>query len=79
MTVTCTYDHRVIQGAESGLFLGRLQSLLEGEDGFYDAIFLRPRHSDACDALGAGPIRCAGDQCRSNEAGCGRAPDSGMA
>ena len=39
MTVTCTYDHRVIQGAESGLFLGRLQSLLEGEDGFYDSIF----------------------------------------
>ncbi len=39
MTVTCTYDHRVIQGAESGMFLGRLQSLLEGEDGFYDRIF----------------------------------------
>jgi multifunctional 2-oxoglutarate metabolism enzyme len=39
MTVTCTYDHRVIQGAESGLFLGRLQALLEGEDGFYDSIF----------------------------------------
>jgi 2-oxoglutarate dehydrogenase E1 component len=39
MTVTCTYDHRVIQGAESGMFLGRLQSLLEGEDGFYDQVF----------------------------------------
>jgi 2-oxoglutarate dehydrogenase E1 component len=39
MTVTCTYDHRVIQGAESGTFLGRLQSLLEGEDGFYQQIF----------------------------------------
>ncbi len=39
MTVTCTYDHRVIQGAESGMFLGRLQGLLEGEDGFYDGIF----------------------------------------
>jgi 2-oxoglutarate decarboxylase len=39
MTVTCTYDHRVIQGAESGTFLGRLQSLLEGEDGFYTDIF----------------------------------------
>src|SRR6202044_350415 len=39
MTVTCTYDHRVIQGAESGLFLGRLQALLEGEDGFYESIF----------------------------------------
>jgi 2-oxoglutarate dehydrogenase E1 component len=39
MTVTCTYDHRVIQGAESGMFLGRLQALLEGEDGFYERIF----------------------------------------
>ena len=28
MTVTCTYDHRIIQGAESGMFLGRLQALL---------------------------------------------------
>lgn len=39
MTVTCTYDHRIIQGAESGMFLGRLQNLLEGEQGFYDEIF----------------------------------------
>jgi len=39
MTMTCTYDHRVIQGAESGLFLARVQALLEGEDGFYDQIF----------------------------------------
>jgi multifunctional 2-oxoglutarate metabolism enzyme len=39
MTITCTYDHRVIQGAESGMFLARMQALLEGEDGFYDQIF----------------------------------------
>ncbi|HEX6894242.1 MAG TPA: multifunctional oxoglutarate decarboxylase/oxoglutarate dehydrogenase thiamine pyrophosphate-binding subunit/dihydrolipoyllysine-residue succinyltransferase subunit, partial [Bryobacteraceae bacterium] len=39
MTVTCTYDHRVIQGAESGMFLGRLQALLEGENRFYEQIF----------------------------------------
>ncbi|MGA3023464.1 MAG: multifunctional oxoglutarate decarboxylase/oxoglutarate dehydrogenase thiamine pyrophosphate-binding subunit/dihydrolipoyllysine-residue succinyltransferase subunit [Bryobacteraceae bacterium] len=39
MTVTCTYDHRIIQGAESGLFLARLQELLEGEDGFYEQIY----------------------------------------
>jgi 2-oxoglutarate decarboxylase len=39
MTITCTYDHRVIQGAESGMFLGRLQDLLQGKDGFYDGIF----------------------------------------
>ena len=39
MAVSCTYDHRVIQGAESGMFLGRLQDLLQGKDGFYDGIF----------------------------------------
>ena len=39
MSVTCTYDHRIIQGAESGMFLGTLQGLLDGADGFYDEIF----------------------------------------
>jgi 2-oxoglutarate dehydrogenase E1 component len=39
MTVTCTYDHRIIQGAESGMFLGKLQSLVNGDDGFYEEIF----------------------------------------
>ena len=39
MTITCTYDHRIIQGAESGLFLAKVQSLLQGEDGFYEQIF----------------------------------------
>ena len=39
MSVTCTYDHRIIQGAESGMFLGTLQSLLDGGDGFYEEIF----------------------------------------
>jgi 2-oxoglutarate dehydrogenase E1 component len=39
MTVTSTYDHRIIQGAESGLFLQRLEELLRGEDRFYDRIF----------------------------------------
>ena len=39
MTVTSTYDHRIIQGAESGLFLARIEELLRGEDGFYERIF----------------------------------------
>ncbi|MGH9261924.1 MAG: 2-oxo acid dehydrogenase subunit E2, partial [Acidimicrobiales bacterium] len=38
-TVTSTYDHRIIQGAESGLFLKRLEELMLGADGFYDDIF----------------------------------------
>ena len=39
MTLTCTYDHRIIQGAESGMFLGRLQALLDGDGGFYEEVF----------------------------------------
>ncbi len=36
---TSTYDHRVIQGAESGAFLNTFENLLLGADGFYDEIF----------------------------------------
>jgi 2-oxoglutarate dehydrogenase E1 component len=39
MTLTCTYDHRIIQGAESGAFLGNVQGLLDGKDGFYEEVF----------------------------------------
>ena len=39
MTITSTYDHRVIQGAQSGDFLRRIHRLLLGEEGFYDEIF----------------------------------------
>jgi 2-oxoglutarate decarboxylase len=38
MTMTSTYDHRVIQGAESGAFLRRIDQLLQGEDRFYDGV-----------------------------------------
>jgi multifunctional 2-oxoglutarate metabolism enzyme len=38
MTMTSTYDHRVIQGAESGSFLRRIDQLLQGEDEFYEAV-----------------------------------------
>jgi 2-oxoglutarate decarboxylase len=39
ITVSSTYDHRIIQGAESGLFLKRVEELLLGADGFYDEVF----------------------------------------
>jgi 2-oxoglutarate dehydrogenase E1 component len=39
MTVSSTYDHRIIQGAESGLFLKKVHELLLGGDGFYDRVF----------------------------------------
>ena len=79
MTVTCTYDHRVIQGAESGMFLARMQALLEGEDGFYDEIF-----RDL--AIPAQAWRWEPDQataplvsCRSDEAGRCRPADPRLA
>ncbi|HEV3225900.1 MAG TPA: multifunctional oxoglutarate decarboxylase/oxoglutarate dehydrogenase thiamine pyrophosphate-binding subunit/dihydrolipoyllysine-residue succinyltransferase subunit [Acidimicrobiales bacterium] len=39
LVLTSTYDHRIIQGAESGLFLKRVHELLLGTDGFYDDVF----------------------------------------
>jgi 2-oxoglutarate dehydrogenase E1 component len=39
MTMTSTYDHRIIQGAESGRFLQRIEALLQGEDEFYGRVF----------------------------------------
>ncbi len=39
LTITSTYDHRVIQGAESGLFLSKIHEFLVGKYEFYDTIF----------------------------------------
>ena len=39
ITLTSTYDHRIIQGAQSGDFLKRIHELLLGGNGFYDEIF----------------------------------------
>ena len=68
MTLTCTYDHRVIQGAESGMFLGKLQDLLQGADKFYEEVFqslsipYRPVHweTDQRSMLAAGAPRHEG-------------------
>src|SRR3954452_13753313 len=46
MTMTSTYDHRIIQGAESGSFLRRIDELLQGEDSFYESV---------AESLGIGP------------------------
>jgi len=52
MTLTSTYDHRVIQGAESGAFLRRIEQLLQGEDTFYERV--------AADlGIEAGPVTAA--------------------
>ncbi len=70
VTLTSTYDHRIIQGAQSGDFLRVVHQLLLGEDGFYDHIFESLRipyepvrwvkdfpygHEDDVAQVGAGP------------------------
>ncbi len=50
MTMTSTYDHRVIQGAESGRFLALVEEHLQGEHGFYEGVF-----EDLGVQLGAAP------------------------
>jgi 2-oxoglutarate dehydrogenase E1 component len=54
ITLTSTYDHRVIQGAGSGEFLKKVHEQLAGERGFYDSIFAALRIPYA-------PIRWAQD------------------
>lgn len=39
MNISSTYDHRIIQGAESGMFLRDVNELLLGNHGFYEEIF----------------------------------------
>ncbi|MFZ0749243.1 MAG: multifunctional oxoglutarate decarboxylase/oxoglutarate dehydrogenase thiamine pyrophosphate-binding subunit/dihydrolipoyllysine-residue succinyltransferase subunit, partial [Pyrinomonadaceae bacterium] len=39
ITISSTYDHRIVQGAESGAFLARVHELLIGKDKFYEQIF----------------------------------------
>ena len=50
MTMTSTYDHRIIQGAESGQFLQVVEAYLQGEHGFYEQVF-----ADLDAPLGAAP------------------------
>lgn len=54
ITLTSTYDHRVIQGAGSGEFLKIVHELLTGQRGFYEGIFAALRIPYA-------PIHWAGD------------------
>ncbi len=54
MTITSTYDHRVIQGAESGAFLRRVEGLLTGGDRFYEELFGALGASDVSAAEAAG-------------------------
>ena len=52
MTLTCTYDHRIIQGAESGLFLARIEELLRGRGRLLRADLRGPEAAAPPGALG---------------------------
>lgn len=65
MQITSTYDHRVIQGAQSGEYLRRVDELLQGKDGFFEAIFasLGLRESQAAaEAIAEPKITTASDE-----------------
>ncbi len=70
MTMTSTYDHRVIQGAESGRFLARIEEYLQGEHGFYDGVFaslgveLGPAPALPAPAAAAATAAAAAEQAR---------------
>ncbi|HKR01348.1 MAG TPA: multifunctional oxoglutarate decarboxylase/oxoglutarate dehydrogenase thiamine pyrophosphate-binding subunit/dihydrolipoyllysine-residue succinyltransferase subunit, partial [Pyrinomonadaceae bacterium] len=66
VNVSSTYDHRVIQGAESGAFLARVHELLVGEQGFYDGIFkdLEIPYPPMRWAVDRNPALLGGDQTR---------------
>jgi 2-oxoglutarate dehydrogenase E1 component len=59
-TLTSTYDHRVIQGAQSGEFLKAMHELLLGDHGFYDDIFTSLR-------IPYEPVRWVRDVARTSE------------
>jgi 2-oxoglutarate decarboxylase len=65
MTLTSTYDHRVIQGAQSGVYLRRIHELLLGADGFYAEIFRALR-------IPYSPILWSADRSVSHEAQVGK-------
>jgi 2-oxoglutarate decarboxylase len=65
-TISSTYDHRILQGAESGAFLARVHELLIGKHGFYDQIFadLGIPHTPLRWDVDRNPFFLAGDQTR---------------
>jgi 2-oxoglutarate decarboxylase len=66
ITISNTYDHRIIQGAESGAFLARVHELLIGQHKFYDEIFadLGIAHAPLRWNLDRNPFFLPGDQTR---------------
>ena len=63
ITISSTYDHRIIQGAESGAFLARVHELIVGQHKFYDEIFadLGVPHAPYRWSLDRNPFFLSGD------------------
>ncbi|MBJ7328764.1 MAG: multifunctional oxoglutarate decarboxylase/oxoglutarate dehydrogenase thiamine pyrophosphate-binding subunit/dihydrolipoyllysine-residue succinyltransferase subunit [Solirubrobacteraceae bacterium] len=73
MSMTSTYDHRVIQGAESGRFLKLVEEYLQGEHEFYESLF-----SDIGAAIGPKP-EAPTPQIQTGAAVAAPAPSAGIA
>ncbi|WP_372790491.1 multifunctional oxoglutarate decarboxylase/oxoglutarate dehydrogenase thiamine pyrophosphate-binding subunit/dihydrolipoyllysine-residue succinyltransferase subunit [Paraconexibacter sp.] len=75
MSMTSTYDHRIIQGAESGQFLKVVEEYLQGEHGFYEKVFAdvgaplgtAPQPPQPTVAAGAAPVAAAATAMPSEE------------
>lgn len=66
ITISSTYDHRIVQGAESGAFLARVHELVLGKHSFYDDIFaaLGIAHVPFRWSVDRNPLLLPGDQTR---------------
>ena len=72
MTMTSTYDHRIIQGAESGRYLARIEEYLQGERSFYEDAFaaLGVKLAPLAPAVAAAAVATeAADQAPATQAG----------
>ena len=70
ITISSTYDHRIIQGAESGAFLAHVHELLIGKHRFYDDVFadLRIPHQPLRWAIDRNPFLAGADETRAQTA-----------
>jgi len=64
LTLTSTYDHRVIAGAQSGEYLKRVDELLQGKGGFYETVFASLGLT-AGKSVGVGPVAAVAAPARS--------------
>lgn len=64
ITISSTYDHRIVQGAESGAFLARVHELILGRHNFYNDIFvgLDIAHAPLRWSIDRNPLFAPGDQ-----------------